>query len=74
MSHISRFLTVRQSVVFDANNAKHRKFYHEFVKTKAWGSCPIQWLIDDESIDVVHNINNKLIEFYLHREFKNSTI
>jgi hypothetical protein len=65
----SFILKSRPFVVFDANNQEHRSLYNKFLKTHSWKHCPYQWLIDDTSLDVVHNINSKMLKYYMNAEF-----
>jgi hypothetical protein len=65
----SFILTQRPFVVFDAANAEHRGLYNKFLKTRSWKHSTCQWLIDDSSLDVVHNINRKMIQYYMSQEF-----
>ena len=60
----------RPIVIFDADNAEHRSLYHKFASTKSWKSCPYQWALDDDSIDVVHNMSKKMLKYYTDLEFK----
>ena len=55
--------------IFDAANAEHRDLYHKFTKTKSWKLCPYQWVIDDDSMDVVHNMSKKMLKYYTDQEF-----
>jgi hypothetical protein len=56
-------------MIFDAANAEHRSLYHKFASTKSWKSCPYQWALDDDSIDVVHNMSKKMLKYYTDLEF-----
>jgi hypothetical protein len=66
---IKSFNTIRPSCIFDANNAEHRKLFYTFEKTMKWAHCPYQWLIDDDSMDVVHHIRKKMLNYYMRAEF-----
>lgn len=55
----------RPFIEFDPSNPGHRLDYKKFLQTHAWKHCTHQWLIDDHSVDVVHFINKKLIEYYI---------
>lgn len=65
----SFILNSRPFVVFDANNQEHRSLYNKFLKTRSWKHNPYQWIIDDSSLDVVHNINSKILRYYMNAEF-----
>ena len=58
----------RPLVEFDPENIEHRRYYKKFLQTNAWRHCPYQWQIDDYSVDVVHYINKKLIEYYIKND------
>ncbi len=62
-------LTQRPVKIFDAGNAEHRNLYYKFTNTKSWKLCPYQWAIDDDSIDVVHNMSKKMLKYYSDLEF-----
>jgi hypothetical protein len=61
----------RPLVAFDANNKEHRRFYAEFVKTSSWGSCPVRFIVtEDHGGDLISMIKNRLINYYVEREFQ----
>jgi hypothetical protein len=62
-------LTQRPVKIFDANNAEHRSLYHKFASTKSWKLCPYQWVIDDDCMDVIHNMSKKMLKYYTELEF-----
>ena len=62
-------LVSRPWVVFDPANKEHRRWFAEFNRTNAWGSCPVRFVIDDDHGDLITMIQRKLIEFYVDREF-----
>jgi len=66
---IKSFTAIRPAYIFDANNPEHRKLFYTFEKTMKWSHCPYQWVIDDDSVDVVHNIRKKMISYYMRAEF-----
>jgi hypothetical protein len=55
--------------IFDPSLAEHRGLYHKFLKTMSWAHCPYQWAIDDDSLDIVHCINKKMLNYYTNAEF-----
>ena len=59
----------RPPVLFDPNNKAHRELYHKFLVTSSWIHCPYQWVIEDDSSDVVHYISKKITNYYLSQEF-----
>ena len=59
----------RPWVVFDAHNKQHRKWFAQFTKQHTWGQCPVRFVIDEDSGDLITMIQRRLIEFYVEREF-----
>ncbi len=59
----------RPWVVFDAANDNHRLYYAEFVQYSTWGRCPVRFVVDDDSNDLITMIQRKLVEFYVSKEF-----
>jgi hypothetical protein len=63
----------RPLVAFDATNKEHRRFYHQFVKTKSWGHCPVRFICPDSTgMDLISMIEHELIDYYVTQEFKKS--
>ena len=63
----------RPLVAFDATNKEHRRFYHQFVKTRSWGHCPVRFIVPDGTgMDLVRMVQTELINYYVGTEFKNS--
>lgn len=59
----------RPWVVFDATNKDHRRWFAQFSKQHTWGRCPVRFVIDEDSGDLITMIQRRLIEFYVEREF-----
>jgi hypothetical protein len=59
----------RPVVIFDPSNREHRDLFYTFIRTVSWKHCPYQWAIDDDSLDIVHCINKKLLTYYISQEF-----
>jgi hypothetical protein len=59
----------RPWVVFDPYNANHRKYYADFTQYETWGRCPVRFIMDDDSNDLVTMIQRKLVEYYVVNEF-----
>lgn len=59
----------RPWVVFDPHNKDHRRYYSDFVKFATWGRCPVRFVMDDDSNDLITMIQRKLVEYYVEREF-----
>lgn len=59
---------LRPAVKFDPSNVEHRKCFKKFLQTNSWKSCPYIFIIDDNSVDVVHYINRVLVEYYIKQD------
>lgn len=59
----------RPWVVFDAHNDNHRRYYADFCKYATWGRCPVRFIMDDDSNDLITMIQRKLVEYYVLQEF-----
>jgi hypothetical protein len=59
----------RPWTLFDPKNKDHRAYFNEFLKTRSWKHCPVQWIIGDSSLDIVHHISKLLLEHYTSAEF-----
>jgi hypothetical protein len=62
-------LLLRPWTAYDPANKDHRRYFNNFIKTRSWAGCPYQWLIMDDSGDVVHYLTKVTAEYYLSREF-----
>ena len=62
-------LRIRPEVVFDPDNKDHRRYYSDFIRHRTWGKCPVRFVVDDASHDVVYSINRRLLAYYVNREF-----
>lgn len=60
----------RPWTVFDPADQQHRAWYHDFVKSGAWGRCPVRFVIPDDHGNLVTMIQRKLVEYYVRQEFK----
>jgi hypothetical protein len=63
----------RPWVAFDASNKQHRKWFAEFNRARTWGTCPVRFIVPDDYGDVVTLIQQKLITYYVDREFGKKT-
>jgi hypothetical protein len=59
----------RPWVVFNAKDREHRRWFAEFNKTGAWGSCPVRFVVNDDHGDLITQIQRELIQFYVDKEF-----
>jgi hypothetical protein len=63
----------RPYVVFDPLNKDHRSYYHKFVQTSSWKSCPVRFIVTDDHGDLITMIQRSLVSFYVIKEFKDIT-
>ena len=66
-------LSNRIYVIFDVQNKLHRKWFAEFNQTRKWAKCPVRFVIDNDSGDLVTMIQRSLIQYYVDKEFKKKT-
>jgi len=59
----------RPYVVFNPSDKNHRRWFAEFQANRAWGQCPVRFIVADDQGDLVTMIQRKLIEFYTMKEF-----
>lgn len=59
----------RPHVIFDASNAQHRKWAHQFLKNRNWSKCPVQFVLFNGDDNVISLINRELTRYYLGKEF-----
>jgi len=65
----------RPLVRFDPKNKEHRAYYHQFIKYRGWGRCPVRFICpDDIGYDLTIMIRNQLIDYYVTQEFENPRI
>jgi hypothetical protein len=60
---------VRPWVTFDPKNKDHRKWVYDFVKTGAWGSCPVRFLLPDGLNNLNAMVQHQMLEYYMDKEF-----
>ena len=60
----------RPWTVFDPADQQHRAWYHDFVKSGAWGRCPVRFVVPDDHGNLVTMIQRKLVEYYVRQEFQ----
>lgn len=61
-------LVTRPLVVFDVDNADHRKWFAEFQRRMSWGHCPVRFTATEEG-ELVPVIQRQLIQYYAAQEF-----
>ena len=60
----------RPHVIFDVNNADHRKYFFDFVKSTTWCNCPVRFVLEDQGqADFVATMQRRVLEYYMAREF-----
>jgi len=59
----------RPWVVFDINNEEHRSHFNEYNRTKSWGKCPVRFVLDGEHANIIAQITEQVVNYYLAREF-----
>jgi hypothetical protein len=64
----------RPWTVFDPADQQHRAWYHDFVKSGAWGRCPVRFVVPDDHGNLVTLIQRKLVEYYVRQEFRSKRI
>ena len=64
----------RPATIFDPTNKAHRELYYKFLATSSWIHCPYQWIIEDDSADVVYYISKKITTYYLSQEFSKPVV
>lgn len=65
--YASRFLKVRERVMFDPKNAAHREAYAKFEKTGIW---PIMFYTEWPAVTVPQTVMRKISEWACQREFR----
>lgn len=65
----------RPLTAFDPGNKDHRRYYAEYLEYGGWGKCPVRFICpDDCGMDLPTMIKNRLVEFYISREFGGSNL
>jgi len=59
----------RPYVPFDAANKDHRRWFYEFQQKRAWGHCPVRFIIPDDGGDLITLCQRRLVDFYSTKEF-----
>ena len=62
-------IAMRPYTEFDINNAAHRKYFADFHKTKSWGKCPVRFHLNENHSNIVAQINEQAVAYYLTKEF-----
>ena len=65
----------RPLVAFDPHNKDHRRYYADFLEYGGWGRCPVRFICpEDYGMDMPSMIKNRLIDYYIDREFGGSKL
>lgn len=59
----------RPLVAFEPSNKDHRRWFAEFQTRRSWRNCPVRFIVPDEHGDLVTLCQQRLIEFYVNKEF-----
>lgn len=62
-------MTGRPRVLFDPSDKDHRKWAADFFRNRSWKNCPVRFVINEQSLDLVGVIQRQLIEYYSQQEF-----
>lgn len=62
-------LGCRPYVAFDAANKNHRRWFAEFNRKRSWSQCPVRFLVSDDAGDLLTLIQQRLIAYYVDKEF-----
>lgn len=69
---IKALIGKRPQVVFDPSDKNHRKWAADFLRIRSWKNCPVRFVVNDNSIDLVGVMQRQLVTYYAEREFKNA--
>lgn len=59
----------KPEVVFDPASKEHRQAYFSFLKHKSWKTSKFKFILEDDHHDIPSSINNKLLDYYIGKEF-----
>ena len=59
----------RPTVVFDVRLKEHRRMAHQFLTTRSWRDCPVQFALPIGEDNVYTMIMRLMTEYYTQREF-----
>jgi hypothetical protein len=60
----------RPWTVFDPADQQHRAWYYNFVKTGAWGRCPVRFVMPEDHGNLITMIQRNLVAYYVTQEFR----
>lgn len=67
------YLRGRPIVAFNETNPLHREYYHEFMKRRSWGQCPVRFMVEGLNTSLVHHISERILNYYVKEEFPECT-
>lgn len=62
----------RPWVCFDASRLDHRRYFAEFQQNRTWGDCPVRFVLNETSSNLVTQIQRELVDYYVNKEFPRS--
>jgi hypothetical protein len=60
----------KHTVDFDPDNKEHRQAYHAFSKRNAWGDSPLRFSRDPAYTNLITQVSDKLLKWYMTQEMK----
>lgn len=61
-------LSTRPTVRFDVNDAKHRQYVQNYMKTRSWSKCPVVFYVESEYSSVVEMVSEQMMRFYMSKD------
>jgi hypothetical protein len=66
---LPQVLKAPTAVRFDANNAEHREFFHNFRVNRSWKGAP-RFKLEDSFPGIPEMITSRMLDYYMGGEFK----
>jgi hypothetical protein len=57
-----------EQVLFDVNNAEHRKAFANFLTNASWGAGAPRFILEESNATIPSMITNKLLQYYLEKD------
>ena len=65
----------RPIVEFNENDPKHREEYYRYTRFKTWGYSPVRFMAGDSiSTNLVSHVTERMLSYYVGKEFKNKKV
>lgn len=61
-------LSARPTIRFNVNDAKHRQYVQDFMKTRSWAKCPVVFYVDSDYSSVVEMVSEQMMRFYMSKD------